>query len=73
MCELISIELVGVLEAYKRYEIEYDRFNKIIYINKAIPPIDYYYLRYRLRNVPEEIKDIRVYGERLDRIQGRNL
>ena len=73
MCELISKELSGVLETYKRYNIEYDRFYNIIYVNRAIPPIDYYSLRYRLKNVPEKIKDIRVYGERIDRIQERNL
>ena len=65
MSQLVySNELVGVLKLYKQYEIEYDQKNEIIYIHKKIPPMDCYLLRYLLKNVPEEIHDVRVYHER---------
>lgn len=69
MSLLISPELAEVLGVYKRYNVRYDEKNKIVYVNKGIPPIDFYTLRYRLKNVPEEILDLRVYHERISYVR----
>lgn len=56
-----SSELLRVLELYKVYDVRYDREEGIFYVRKAIPPLDYYVLRARLKSVSEEIKNIKVF------------
>lgn len=56
-----------VLNLFRRFGVEYDRKNKIIIVNKPIPVSDFVYLKYLLSKVNEEVKDIRVFTDKLRR------
>lgn len=58
-----------ILDLFRGYEIEYDRKHKIIYINKPIPIKEFMYLKELLKRTRDEVKDIRVYGDRLSKVR----
>lgn len=58
-----------ILDLFRGYEIEYDRKHKIIAINKPIPIKEFMYLKELLKRTNSEVKDIRVYGDRLSKVR----
>lgn len=58
-----------ILDLFKGFEVDYDAKHKIFYVNKPIPVKDFLYLKNLLSRVKEEIKDIRVYGDKLSKIR----
>lgn len=54
-----------ILDMFRRFEVEYDRKNKIITINKPMPVDDFIYLKYLLTKVDEEVKDVRLFSDKL--------
>ena len=59
-----------ILYRYKKYEIEYNRGLGIITLNKKIPVKEFIELKELINRAEEEIKDIRVFGERIYKIKG---
>ena len=47
-----------ILDLFRGFEVEYDRKNKIITINKPMPVPDFIYLKNLLSRVSDEVKDI---------------
>lgn len=58
-----------ILDLFRGYEIEYDRRHKIITIKKPIPIKEFIYLKELLKRTSSEVKDIRVYGDRLSKVR----
>lgn len=58
-----------ILDLFRGFEIEYDRKNKILILNKPIPVSDFLYLKKLLKGISDEVKDIRVYSDRLTRVR----
>lgn len=58
-----------ILDIFRGFEVEYDRKNKLIIVNKPIPVSDFIYLKRLLNGVSDEVKDIRVYGDRLTKVR----
>lgn len=58
-----------ILDLFRGYEVEYDRINKIITIRKPIPIKEFIYLKELLKRTSSEVKDIRVYGDRLSKVR----
>ena len=58
-----------ILDLFRGYEIEYDRRHKTIIINKPIPIKEFMYLKELLKRTNSEVKDIRVYGDRLSKVR----
>ena len=54
-----------ILDLFRRFEVEYDRKNKIVIVNKPIPVSDFIYLKRLLKGVSDEVKDIRVFTDKL--------
>lgn len=54
-----------ILDLFRGFEVEYDRKNKIIIVNKPIPVSDFIYLKRLLKGVSDEVKDIRVFTDKL--------
>lgn len=54
-----------ILDIFKGYEVEYDRKNKILYINKAMKIGDFIYLKYLVSMASEEVNDIRLFDDKL--------
>lgn len=54
-----------ILDLFKGFEVEYDRKNKILYINKVMKIGDFMYLKHLLTMVSEEVKDIRLFDDKL--------
>lgn len=53
-------DLDRIINIFKIYEIEYDRYYKMIYIRKPIPVADFVFLKYVLKDYMYKIDDIRV-------------
>lgn len=53
-------DLDRIINIFKIYEIEYDRYYKMIYIRKPIPVVDFVFLKYVLKDYMYKIDDIRV-------------
>ena len=49
-----------ILETFKKYYLEYDEKHKILYIKAPIPVRELYRLKSSLKNVEEEVLDIRL-------------
>lgn len=49
-----------ILEMYRAYEIEYDPVHKMVILRKPIGIGEFILLRIKLKQVREEVKDIRV-------------
>ena len=58
-----------ILDLFRGFEVEYERKNKLIIVNKPIPVSDFIYLKRLLNGVSDEVKDIRVYGNRLIKVR----
>ena len=57
---------------FKRvFEVEYDRINKILTINKPIRVADFVYLKKIIPYLRNEVKDIRLYGDRRTRVESK--
>ena len=57
---------------FKRvFEVEYDRINKILTINKPIRVADFVYLKKIIPYLRDEVKDIRLYGDRRTRVESK--
>jgi len=54
-----------ILDLFRGFEVEYDRKNKIVIVNKPIPVRDFIYLKRLLKGVSDEVKDIRVFTDKL--------
>lgn len=54
-----------ILDLFRGFEVEYDRKNKIVIVNKPIPVSDFIYLKRLLKGVSDEVKDIRVFTDKL--------
>ena len=60
-----------ILDLFRGFEVEYDRKNKIVTINKAMPVNDFIYLKNLLSRVSEEVKDIRLYADNVTKIRSK--
>lgn len=58
-----------ILETFRGYGIEYDRRNKIITINKEMSVEQFQELKKLLKMATEEIKDVRLYSNRLQKVR----
>lgn len=57
---------------FKRvFEVEYDRTNKILTINKPMRVADFVYLKKIIPYLRDEVKDIRLYGDRRTRVESK--
>lgn len=57
---------------FKRvFEVEYDRINKILTINKPMRVADFVYLKKIIPYLRDEVKDIRLYGDRRTRVESK--
>lgn len=54
-----------ILDLFRGFEVEYDRKNKIVIVNKPIPVSDFIYLKRLIKGASEEVKDIRVFTDKL--------
>ena len=54
-----------ILDLFKGFEVEYDRKNKILYINKAMKIGDFMYLKHLVSMSSDEVKDIRLFDDKL--------
>lgn len=57
-----------ILDLFRGYEIEYDRTHKVVIINKPIPIKEFMYLKELLKRTNSEVKDIRVYGDKISKV-----
>lgn len=60
-----------ILDLFRGFEVEYDRKNKIITINKPMPVPDFIYLKSLLSRVSDEVKDIRLYADNRTKIRSK--
>lgn len=60
-----------ILDLFRGFEVEYDRKNKIITINKPMPVPDFIYLKNLLSRVSDEVKDIRLYADNRTKIRSK--
>lgn len=58
-----------ILDTFRGYGIEYDRRNKIITINKEMSVEQFQELKKLLKMATEEIKDVRLYSNRLQKVR----
>ena len=49
-----------ILETFKKYHLKYDEKYKILYINAPIPVSELHRLKEFLKNVEDEVLDIRL-------------
>lgn len=57
---------------FKRvFEVEYDRINKILTINRPMRVADFVYLKKIIPYLRDEVKDIRLYGNRRTRVESK--
>lgn len=57
---------------FKRvFEVEYDRTNKILTINRPMRVADFVYLKKIIPYLRDEVKDLRLYGDRRTRINSK--
>ena len=57
---------------FKRvFEVEYDRTNKILTINKPMRVADFVYLKKIIPYLRDEVIDIRLYGDRRTRVESK--
>lgn len=54
-----------ILDLFRGFEVEYDRRHKIFYINKKMSVSDFMYLKSLLSRVNDEVKDIRLFDDKL--------
>lgn len=54
-----------ILDLFRGFEVEYDRKNKIVIVNKPIPVSDFIYLKRLIKGISDEVKDIRVFTDKL--------
>ena len=54
-----------ILDLFRGFGVEYDRKNKIVIVNKPIPVTDFIYLKRLIKGASEEVKDIRVFSDKL--------
>lgn len=63
---------MGLTNYFKRvFEVEYDRTNKILTINKPMRVADFVYLKKIIPYLRDEVKDIRLYGDRRTRVESK--
>ena len=60
-----------ILDLFRGFEVEYDRKNKIITINKPMPVPDFIYLKNLLSRVSDEVKDIRLYADNRTKVRSK--
>lgn len=60
-----------ILDLFWGFEVEYDRKNKIITINKPMPVPDFIYLKNLLSRVSDEVKDIRLYADNRAKVRSK--
>ena len=56
----MSSELIYILSVFKKYDLEYDKFNKILIINEPIHPRDFYFIRNNVLKLKDGVKDVIV-------------
>lgn len=57
---------------FKRvFEVEYDRTNKILTINRPMRVADFVYLKKIIPYLRDEVKDLRLYGDRRTRVNSK--